>query len=170
MSTPDQPTEPQQPSEPASPYAPPPAGSSGEQTSQPTPAADQPPAYGQPPADQPPTYGQPPAYGQQPYGQAPAYGGYPGYAPGAYPKNSLGVWSLVLGIASIVLCGPFSGIPAIIIGNNAKRAVAAGEADNASLATGGVVTGWIGTILFVVGVAFVLLLVIAAPDSTVRTY
>ena len=68
-------------------------------------------------------------------------GGYgqpgPGYG-AAYPKNSLAVWSLVLGIVSFVLgCGLFTGIPAVIVGNNAKKAVARGEANNGGMATAG---------------------------------
>ena len=74
-----------------------------------------------------------------PYGSAP--GGYaqpgPGYG-AAYPKNSLAVWSLVLGIVSFVLsCGLLTGIPAVIVGNNAKKAVARGEANNGGMATAG---------------------------------
>ena len=38
---------------------------------------------------------------------------------GAHPRNNLGTWSLVLGIASVVLAlGVLTGIPAIIVGNN----------------------------------------------------
>ncbi|GEK21140.1 DUF4190 domain-containing protein [Cellulomonas xylanilytica] len=90
-----------------------------------------------------------------PYGAAPG-GGYgqpgPGYG-AAYPKNGLAVWSLVLGIVSFVLgCGLFTGIPAVIVGNNSKKAVARGEANNGGMATAGVILGWIAIVLSVLSI------------------
>ncbi|WP_315096568.1 DUF4190 domain-containing protein [uncultured Cellulomonas sp.] len=95
-----------------------------------------------------------------PYGTAP--GGYsqPGAGYGApYPKNSLAVWSLVLGIVSFVLsCGLFTGIPAVIVGNNAKKAVARGEANNGGMATAGIILGWVAIVLSILGIiAFAIL-------------
>ncbi|MFC4627697.1 DUF4190 domain-containing protein [Promicromonospora alba] len=83
------------------------------------------------------------------------------------PRNNLGAWSLVLGIASVVLLlGVITGIPAIIIGNQGRRAVRAGEADNEGMAMTGVVLGWISLAIL----AAVIVLVIArflagGPDS-----
>ncbi|KQR15921.1 DUF4190 domain-containing protein [Cellulomonas sp. Leaf334] len=96
-----------------------------------------------------------------PYGSAP--GGYPQPGPGygaVYPKNSLAVWSLVLGIVSFVLsCGLLTGIPAVIVGNNAKKAVARGEANNGGMATAGIILGWIAIVLSVLGgILFAILL------------
>lgn len=84
-----------------------------------------------------------------------------------YPRNSLGVWSLVLGIASVVLAlGVVTGIPAIIVGNQGRRAVRAGEADNEGLALTGVVLGWISlAILAVVVVLVIARFVAGGPDS-----
>ena len=80
-------------------------------------------------------------------------------APAPYPRNSLGVWSLVLGIASVVLSlGVLTGIPAIIIGNQGRRAVRAGEADNEGMALTGVVLGWV--LLIILAVVIVLLVVL----------
>jgi hypothetical protein len=77
--------------------------------------------------------------------------------PAAYPRNSLGVWSLVLGIASIVLAlGVVTGIPAIIIGNQGRRAVRAGEANNEGMALTGVVLGWLSLAIL----AFVVVLLV----------
>jgi hypothetical protein len=89
-----------------------------------------------------------------PYGSAPGGYGQPGPGYGAaYPKNSLAVWSLVLGIVSFVLsCGFLTGIPAVIVGNNAKKAVARGEANNGGMATAGVILGWIAIALSVLGI------------------
>ena len=127
-------------------------------------------AYGQQPYGQQPTYGQP-AYGQQPaYDQHPAFaqqpGGYPGAGPAAgwgappyvpvygYPKNGLGVWSLVLGIVGLVCFGPFAGIPAIITGVLGRKAAARGEANNGGLALAGIILGSVGSAIWVVSFAF----------------
>ena len=120
------------------------------------PAAPPPPPQPQYPSAPYPASGGTPQYpAATPYGSAPgapqpaqAYGG--GYV---YPKNSLAVWSLVLGIVSFVLsCGLFTGIPAVIVGNNAKKAVARGEANNGGMATAGVILGWIAIVLSVLGI------------------
>jgi hypothetical protein len=132
-----------------------------------TPAPD---AYGAPqggPAPYPTQpqspYGTPAAapYGASPYAGAPQ-GGY-----GYFPRNDLGIWALVLGIASIVLsCGPFTGIPAIIVGSKAKKAVEAGEANNGGMALAGVILGWVGTGLFVLlAIAFVAIFAFAGMAS-----
>ncbi|WP_169165342.1 DUF4190 domain-containing protein [Cellulomonas taurus] len=119
MSTPNQPQDPYQPGD----------GSTGDST---------------------PQYGQTPSYGQYGAPQDPA-GGYPSYPGGqggpqtpmyGFPKNNLAVWSLVLGIVGLLVCG-IAGIPAIILGNNSKKAVARGEANNGGMATAGIVLGWI---------------------------
>ncbi len=160
--------------DPGDPFAP-----RGDQPSgQPTPPPEQP-SYGQPPYGQQPAPGQQPPYGQQPgYGAAPQYPaapqpgyGYPGQQPyGTYgqtpPKNNLGVWALILGIASFVLsCGFFTGIPAVIVGRQGQRAADEGLADNRSLSTAGVVLGWVAIGLSAVGV-IVLIIVLAAGGLT----
>ena len=120
-----------------------------------------PPAYpGAAGAPQHPGPGTPQYPAATPYGSAP--GGYsqpgPGYG-ASYPKNSLAVWSLVLGIVAFVLsCGLFTGIPAVIVGNNAKKAVARGEANNGGMATAGIILGWIAIVLSVLGAILVAVL------------
>jgi hypothetical protein len=66
-------------------------------------------------------------------------------------KNKLGVWALVLGILSILCCGFFTGIPAIILGINGKKAAEEGRASNGSLANVGFILGIIGCALSVLG-------------------
>lgn len=152
-----------------------PYGSSGEQNPYGQPAQSGQPDQGQPygqPA-QPPSYPQP-GYGQP--GQAPAgppsYGQYgqPGYpAAGGYPtgaygagteQNNLGVWALVLGIVSYVCSlGFLTGIPAIILGNKAKRAAAEGRANNPGMGTAGVILGWIATVLSLLGIIIFIILI-----------
>ena len=93
---------------------------------------------------------------QQPY---PPHVGAPyGYVPPP-PKNALGVWSLVLGIMSLVLLfscfvGILAAVPAVITGHLSRKAQRAGLANNEGLALGGIVTGWITiglTLLVMVG-------------------
>jgi Domain of unknown function (DUF4190) len=160
MSTPNEPQNPYGAGEPQQPQDP----SGAPQY----PAAPQPPAgtpqY--PSAPQYPNAGGAPQYpGATPYGSAPSYqqpaaAGY-GYT---YPKNSLGVWSLVLGIVSFVLsCGLFTGIPAVIVGNKAKQAVARGEANNGGMATAGIILGWVAIALSIIG-AILLAVLFSSPD------
>jgi len=111
--------------------------------------------YGGQPYGAPQPYGQQPyggqPYGQQPYGQQP-YGQYTPYGtPGRHLSNGLGVTALVLGIASIfpglyfigLLLGPLAVIFAILGRKRVKR----GEADNGGMATAGLITGIVGTLL-----------------------
>lgn len=134
--------------------------------------------YGsQQPAAQPP-YGNQPygaqPYGAQPYGAQPygaPYPGYPGYGQ-VYPRNDLAVWSLVLAVAGII---PgfllLTGIPAIILGRRARKAVARGEANNDSMAVAGIVIGWIATaigILVVLGI--IIAIVVGIASSSSQTY
>ncbi|MDO4243871.1 MAG: hypothetical protein Q4C85_08975 [Actinomyces sp.] len=77
----------------------------------------------------------------------PAYGGYNG----GTEKNSLGGWALGLGIASIVCCGPLTGIPAIILGILGLQAAKEGRATNNALSIIGIALGAMGIILTIVG-------------------
>jgi len=153
-------------------------------------AVPQPPAPGYlpplavPPVQQPgyAPYGAPTPYGttpygtQNPYGPPTAYGspsGY-GYAPPGYygpfagtQRNDLGVWSLILGILSLISFGILTGIPAIIVGNKSKQAVARGEANNPGMGTAGVVMGWISVAFIGLGVLFFVgIMVIGIAAST----
>ena len=110
----------------------------------------QPPYGGQPPYGQSPYGGQPPYGGQSPYGGQPPYGGQDYSYGGNMSKNNLGLWSMVLGIVALLCCGLIAGIPAVILGNKSKQAVAAGLANNASMATAGIVMGWISIVFSVI--------------------
>ena len=129
-----------------------------------------------------PAYGAPTAYGttqygtQYPYGPPTAYGSPTGYGyaqPGYYgamaatQRNDLGVWSLILGILSLISFGILTGIPAIIVGNKSKAAVARGEANNPGMGTAGVVMGWISVAFIGLGVLFFVgIMVIGIAAST----
>lgn len=86
------------------------------------------------------------------YGAPPPYG----YAP-APPKNDLGVWSLVTGILSWIMCPLVLGVVAIVTGNASRKAVRDGLANNAGSATAGLILGWINVGL--VGVAILVWIV-----------
>jgi hypothetical protein len=130
------------------------------------------PGYGQAPDQaQPDPQGQP--YGAQPYpgqpypGQPYQYGAAYGYV--APPeKNALGVWSLVLGILSVLMlfsCGVgfLAGIPAVITGHLSRKAEREGLANNGGMGLAGIITGWVTlglTLLAVVG----LIILFSIPD------
>jgi hypothetical protein len=175
------PVPPEQP--PAPPYGQPPAPGYGQP---PTPGNGQPP-YGQPTGDVPvaPPYGQQPPVAEQPFGQPypsasqypsappPSYGAAPQYTQGygatpydaIYPKNQVGVWALVLGIASLVACGFIAGIPAIILGRQGQRAADEGQANNRSLSTAGMVLGWISVAFSIIGIIIFIIAVSVAGTS-----
>lgn len=114
-----------------------------------------------------------------PPGQYPPPGYYP--PPGQYPfapapaSSGKATTSLVLGVASIFVCGLFLGIPAMIVSRQAKREIehSQGRLSGSGLATAGFVTGLIGTIVsVVVGLLVVLLIAFGAiyADKHCSTY
>ena len=133
-----------------------------EQQAQQNPAQQNPtqPQPAQPQPSQPqPAYGAAPAYGQQPYG-------YPasGYQPTPTPGSATA--SLVLGIiglASVMVCGiglfcsPF----ALWQGYKARNLIEAsnGRLGGRSTATAGIVMGWIGTVLLVLGLILLIIII-----------
>ncbi|MFF0317427.1 DUF4190 domain-containing protein [Micromonospora sp. NPDC005252] len=186
--------DPTAPQPPHDPYAPPPAAPYGQQptSGQPygQPTSGQP--YGQPTSGQP--YGQPPAapygqqpgapYGQQPqdpygapqapYGQQQPYGGTPTYPNAGYPQqqgqnNTLGLVSMILGIASIpLICCLYLGIPVgiagVVTGYLAKQKVAQGQASNAGQAKAGLICGAVG-----VGLGILLLIISIVANVNLPT-
>jgi len=99
--------------------------------------SEQPPVGpGGPPPWQPP----PPPYGQQP----------PGYPmPVAPPATGKSVTALVLGICGVVICPLILSVPAIIVGQSAKKEIDAsqGRLGGRSQAQAGFILGIIGTVL-----------------------
>ena len=104
--------------------------------------------------------------GQQPPGQYPAGPGYGAY--GQPATNSKAIWSLVLGILGLVCCGFLAGIPALILGNSAKKEIAAsgGAQSGAGMAQAGFVLGIIAIVLGVLGVLLFVTGVIATPTGS----
>lgn len=132
-------------------YPPPPAGPEDPGTPAPPPpgnAPPPPPPYGGPPPPAPPYGGPPPGY-------PPAPAGY--YGPPTPSGNQKALWSMILGIASLVCCGVVTGAIAIVLSQQAKREIAAsgGMQTGAGQAQAGFVLGIIGVALTVVGLLVV---------------
>ena len=100
---------------------------------------------------------------QQPTSPPPGqYGyqyGYPG-APAAQESSGKAVAALVLGILGLVMCGPFTAIPAIFFGRSAAREIDAsqGRLGGRGLATAGLVLGIVGAVLAVVALLAVIVI------------
>jgi len=68
------------------------------------------------------------------------------------------IWSLVLGVLGICLCGPFTSIPAIICGHRSLSKInkSSGTLTGSGMATAGLVLGYVGiAIMFLVMLAFI---------------
>ncbi len=145
----------------------------------------EPPQYGQPPYGQQPESGQPqygqpqqPQYGQPQYGQQTPYsqqhewgqsaaqwGQQPQYgygAPAGQPSNTMGLLSMIFGIAGIPLICCFGigiplGIAAIVLGVLGKKKADQGLATNRGQAQAGFICGIaavaIGIILIILNIA-----------------
>lgn len=104
-------------------------------------------SYDNPPPPPPPQYGAP----------------MPGATPGS---NKKAIWSLVLGIVGLVCCGFIAGIPAIILGNLAKKEIATTGEGGGGMATAGLV---LGIIACVWGVIYLILAATGTIDLNFST-
>lgn len=141
------------------------------------------PAYA-PPTYAPPVYGAPPAYGAAPaYGATPegAYGGYPvqttpgappvaPYGYGAYPTrktNGLAVASLVLSIVGFLWILPLVGsVAGAIMGHIALGQIKRTGEGGRGMALAGVIIGWAGVALLLLGVLFLFFVVAVSSGSS----
>jgi hypothetical protein len=104
---------------------------------------DQRPPPPPPPPLPPPTYGYPPAYGQPTYALPPS-------------QSTNAIISLVLGILGLTSCYILTGIPALVLGYKARNEIdeAGGRQTGRSLATAGIVLGWVSVGLTAVAVLY----------------
>lgn len=110
---------------------------------------------------------QPGSYGQSGYPQA-GYQG-PTWTGGSYQSaqtNGLAVASLVCGIASFVLFGPLSGIPAIILGHMARSRISQTGEQGSGLALAGLILGYVQLVLDVIAVVLIVILVVAGTATS----
>ena len=70
--------------------------------------------------------------------------------------NQKALWSMILGILSLVCCGLLAGIPALILGNSAQKEIAAsgGAQSGEGMAKAGIILGWISIALSILGLIF----------------
>ncbi len=68
----------------------------------------------------------------------------------------------MLGILSILCLGLLAGIPAIILGNIAKREIDQGQGQGRGMAQAGLICGIIGTVL---GSLWIILVIVGAATS-----
>ena len=80
-----------------------------------------------------------------------------GGAAAAKPDNKRALWSLILGIASIVLCCYILGPFAWYMGRNEVKAIDAGQSakENRGMALAGMILGIIGTVLLVLSLIWI---------------
>jgi hypothetical protein len=86
-----------------------------------------------------------------------------GGSPTASKNSALAIWSLVLGILSLICCTVFSAIPGIICGHMALSRIkqSAGALQGRGMAIGGLITGYLGILL-----AIILIPTVAIPAFT----
>ncbi|MGO4256338.1 DUF4190 domain-containing protein [Marmoricola sp. RAF53] len=96
---------------------------------------------------------------QQPQGQpVPPQGWTPppgyGYPAPTAPTPGSATSALILGILSLIMCGLFTGIPAIFVGRNAIREIDAsnGQLGGRSTANAGYILGIVGTAISAIGI------------------
>ena len=117
-----------------------------------------------------------PPYGAQPYGQPQnqQYGQpYPspmyGSAPGQASTNTMAVLALVAGISGFTFLPLLGSIAAVIMAPMARREIARTGEQGATLATFGLVLGWVGLILAAIAAVIFALLIAGSFAFTVNT-
>lgn len=144
-------------------------------------------AYGTPPAPPayaPPTYA-PPAYPTSPYGAAPGGApaspvqtapgaapvlpyGYGGYAP-ARKTNGLAVASMILSIVGFLWILPFVGsLAGAIMGHISLNQIKRSGEGGRGMALAGIIVGWAGLALLVIGVLFFVFVIALGASSGAR--
>jgi hypothetical protein len=85
-----------------------------------------------------------------------------GMAPAPRPTVDGATTALVLGILGLVMCGPFTAIPAMIVGRRATREVDAsqGRLDGRGTAQAGFILGLIGTVLGGLAILFMIFVLV----------
>ena len=84
------------------------------------------------------------------------------------PKsNQKALWSMILGILGLLCFGLFAGVPAIVLGNIAKKEIASsgGAQTGAGMAKAGVILG-----IIAIAVSVLVFILIAASLTTMRSF
>ncbi|WP_127782284.1 DUF4190 domain-containing protein [Rhodococcus sp. X156] len=112
------------------------------------------PAYGQEHGQQ---YGQ---YGAEPYGQQ-----YPGY-PQAARTNGMAIAALVTALAALPVTGGLLSFVGAILGHVAMSQMKRTGEEGRGMALAGIIIGWSVTALWVLFAGFIILVAVAASDSS----
>ncbi len=123
-----------------------------------------PPSYGTTPPPYgatPPPYGQPPAYQGQAYPSAQGQAYPTAYGYGAYPAgpktNTLSVFALIASIAGFIWLLPLIGsVAGAIMGHLALGQIKRTGEKGYGMALAGVIVGWVGVALAVIGVVIII--------------
>lgn len=99
----------------------------------------------------------------------PPYPGQPPVppVPGA-PMADKAAWSLGLGLVSLCAFGPLTGVPAIVLGVQARRQIreSQGSLSGDGIALGGMISGVIGSLLWLVLGALIAMLVVFGVQAS----
>lgn len=157
---------------------------SGATAGEPAYGAPEPPPYGapeQPPSAQPYGQGQPYAqgqgygqgqaqqpYAQQPYPQQPYAQPYgQPYGQPAVPTNTMAIISLVSSVLGLTFVPILGSIAGVITGHIARRQIAETGEQGSGAATAGLIIGYVGVALLVLGIiAFIAFFALAAGVAT----
>lgn len=84
----------------------------------------------------------------------------------AAKTSVLAVWSLILGILSLVCIGFIAGIPAVICGHLARAEIrrSSGSIGGSGMALAGLITGYIGTVMGIIVMIIAIISAIALPS------
>ena len=133
------------------------------------PWGEQPPESSPPPPPNPYGQQQQPGSPYQPYGAPSPYGAFPQ----TQQTNGLAVASLIVSIVSLVMCCGWPGIAGAIMGHVARKQIREQGQAGDGMALAGVIVGWAGFALAVVGTILYVVLVVGLglwADSSVDCY
>jgi hypothetical protein len=115
-------------------------------------------------------YGQPSGYGQpSPYGPPAPYGAPMGFAPPP-ATNGLAIASLVVSVISLTACLGATGFIGAILGHVARGQIKRSNDQGAGLALAGIIVGWVGFALCVLGIVGLIALGIFAESHVDDCY
>jgi len=106
---------------------------------------------------------------QDPYGQSYGPNPYGYYGPPPRTQNGLALASMIVSIIALVLCSGLPGIIGAIMGHVARKQVRERGEEGDGFALAGIIVGWIGFGLALVGIAVVVFVFVIAA-STVNSY
>jgi hypothetical protein len=105
-----------------------------------------------------------------PVAPMPGYPVPPGYYPVRQPTNVLAIVSLVLALMALWIVPIVGSIAAIILAVQARKQIVVSNEQGGGLATAGLVVGWVGLGLWVLGGIAYVAFIIAMIGMSAATY